>query len=1047
MAEYLSPAVYVEEVDTGAKPIEGVSTSTAGMVGVAERGPVNTPILVTSIGEYSRWFGDRIPRRDFVDAADPDRAHCYLPHAVEGFFLNGGKRVYVVRVAPPEAQNAATFVFDRGDPALAGTMLLRRASQGDGFAGGDDLYVLDTTAIGTALAANDSIRIGDGSRAEYRQASGPAVAAAQHLALSGPLQRAHASGETLSINVEAPGTAAGPHQLGAAAAAGATTLVVDSPDDLTAEPVPFLIEVSTDGRADIMAVRVAPVNVTGNLYRVTLNHPLAHAHVGGADVTIFASQASANTLDVAATPGDRVVFADADMAFNATEIVEIDEGGDNHEAKRRGDLSTLPLVHPLVVDAPAGTELSHVDLTALAATALTTEARSGSRTIVLASRADVAVGRPVQIGAGPDPEIGLVTAIPGGGGAAPDPGPVTLATPLAGAHASGVPVTPIDPIGFPAGGQRDTALMFAAAAGATSFIAGDGSGLASGDTIRLRRPDGVVSFHEIGAPAGFASAGRIQLTGGLARAHEIGAPLLRRDALLEVQALDAGSWGSRLLISTEDERVGLAARTQTSAVNAPLEIRLVSLTGIESGTLVELSNPATGGRALLKVRRIDRSNRSVTFDAPGLNAAALADLGPIVGPLEVRSREFALTIQLRRRPDPAVPSRDSLIVESESFRHLSMDHRHSRYFQSVIGDINGSLRLEDRRPEGNSRLIRVADLDPGNEAIRLGPETLVDLMPTGLAHPAQHPLEGGEDSVATITAATYLGADNVEPLQRTGLQALRNYPNISIVAIPGQGAADIQAGLIAHCELMRYRFAVLDADLPEGSLADVQAQRQNFDTKYAGLYYPWLTIPDPHPETLSALRDFALPPSGHMAGIYARTDEERGVHKAPANEVVRGITGLTRRLNKGEHDILNPFPVNINVIRDFRPDGRGIRAWGARCITSDSDHKYVPVRRLLIFLEQSIERGLQWVVFEPNAQPLWARVRRSVGNFLTDVWRSGALEGVKPEEAFFVKCDRTTMTQSDIDNGRLIVLVGVAPVKPAEFVIVRIGLSTAQSES
>ena len=168
------------------------------------------------------------------------------------------------------------------------------------------------------------------------------------------------------------------------------------------------------------------------------------------------------------------------------------------------------------------------------------------------------------------------------------------------------------------------------------------------------------------------------------------------------------------------------------------------------------------------------------------------------------------------------------------------------------------------------------------------------------------------------------------------------------------------------------------------------------------------------------------------------------MHKAPANVVVRGITGLARYLNQREHDILNP--INIDVIRSFRDSNRGIRVWGARVITSDSDFKYVNVRRLLIFIEASIDRGLQWVVFEPNAEQLWARVRRAISNFLTVVWRNGALEGTSPEQAFFVKCDRTTMTQTDIDNGRLICLVGVAPVKPAEFVIVRIGLKTASAE-
>jgi phage tail sheath protein FI len=173
---------------------------------------------------------------------------------------------------------------------------------------------------------------------------------------------------------------------------------------------------------------------------------------------------------------------------------------------------------------------------------------------------------------------------------------------------------------------------------------------------------------------------------------------------------------------------------------------------------------------------------------------------------------------------------------------------------------------------------------------------------------------------------------------------------------------------------------------------------------------------------------------------------KRFAENAPYDEIVRGILGLQRLLTKEQQDILNPYPVNINVIRDFRENNRGIRVFGGRVITSDPDWKYVNVRRLLIFIEASIDRGLQWVVFEPNAQPLWARVRRSISNFLTTVWRNGALEGTRPEEAFYVKCDETTMTQTDIDNGRLIVQIGVAPVKPAEFVIIRIGLWTARSE-
>ena len=195
-----------------------------------------------------------------------------------------------------------------------------------------------------------------------------------------------------------------------------------------------------------------------------------------------------------------------------------------------------------------------------------------------------------------------------------------------------------------------------------------------------------------------------------------------------------------------------------------------------------------------------------------------------------------------------------------------------------------------------------------------------------------------------------------------------------------------------------------------------------------------------------------VPPCGHVAGIYARVDVERGVHKAPANEVVRGIVRqrlqsgeepLSHTLSKHQQDILNPR--GINVIRDFRSKGRGIRVWGARTMSSDAEWKYVNVRRLFIFLVQSIDRGTQWVVFEPNDEATWAAVRRAVENFLVTVWRTGALLGTTPDEAFFVKCDRTTMTQDDIDNGRLICLIGIAPVKPAEFVIVRIAHKTLEA--
>jgi phage tail sheath protein FI len=267
----------------------------------------------------------------------------------------------------------------------------------------------------------------------------------------------------------------------------------------------------------------------------------------------------------------------------------------------------------------------------------------------------------------------------------------------------------------------------------------------------------------------------------------------------------------------------------------------------------------------------------------------------------------------------------------------------------------------------------------------------------------------------------------------TGFAAI---DGISIVYAPNpQVVPGLAGALITHCETLKDRFTIIDASQSSATITDIDPRSTTMepnaagDTKYAAFYYPWIKVIDPE-----AGLQRKVPPGGHVAGIYARSDTERGVHKAPANETVRGVVDLEFQITKGEHDILNPR--GVNVIRAF--PGRGIRVWGARTLSSNTLWKYINVRRLFIFLEGSIEEGTQWVVFEPNAPRLWARVRAGLTEFLTRVWKDGALFGNTAEEAFFVKCDETTMTQADIDNGRLICIIGVAPVKPAEFVIFRI---------
>jgi phage tail sheath protein FI len=236
--------------------------------------------------------------------------------------------------------------------------------------------------------------------------------------------------------------------------------------------------------------------------------------------------------------------------------------------------------------------------------------------------------------------------------------------------------------------------------------------------------------------------------------------------------------------------------------------------------------------------------------------------------------------------------------------------------------------------------------------------------------------------------------------------------------------------MIAHCELMGDRVAIVDAPpgLKVQDMLDWRA-KGNYDSKYAALYWPWIKVSDP-----ASGNNILVPPCGHMAGVWARSDATRGVHKAPANEVVRGAIALETRITKGEHDLLNPQ--GINCIREL--PGLGIRVWGARTISSDQSWRYLNVRRLFNYVEESVLEGTQWVVFEPNDQDLWARVRRTITAFLLGVWRDGALFGATPEEAFYVKCDAENNPPDSVDAGRLICEIGIAPVKPAEFVVFRI---------
>jgi len=282
-----------------------------------------------------------------------------------------------------------------------------------------------------------------------------------------------------------------------------------------------------------------------------------------------------------------------------------------------------------------------------------------------------------------------------------------------------------------------------------------------------------------------------------------------------------------------------------------------------------------------------------------------------------------------------------------------------------------------------------------------------------------------------------------DPADRTGFGGLEAIDAVTMLAVPDlmavyqQGMIDLEGvqavhlAMIAHCELMGDRVAILDAPpgLNAQQVREWRVDKAGYDSKYAALYWPWLKVFDP-----LTSQGVHVPPSGHMAGIWARNDDTRGVHKAPANEVVRGALALELQITRGEHDQLNPS--GINCIRAF--PGRGIRVWGARTLSSDPAWRYLNVRRLFNYVEESILEGTQWVVFEPNDLNLWQRVKRTLNAFLVRTWRDGALFGATPGEAFYVKCDAETNPPEVIDAGQLVVEVGIAPVKPAEFVVFRI---------
>ncbi|MBR3307547.1 MAG: phage tail sheath family protein [Lachnospiraceae bacterium] len=455
--------------------------------------------------------------------------------------------------------------------------------------------------------------------------------------------------------------------------------------------------------------------------------------------------------------------------------------------------------------------------------------------------------------------------------------------------------------------------------------------------------------------------------------------------ILKVSAKNPGKWGNRIQVSVAPLRkIKMQVLEQKDT-----GYKVKSTDGFREGDTVEFDG------ALYLIETI--MDNVVTFDAE-LPAKAIDNA--LVPKNVLMLVNFDLTV---RYAD-----------QVEVYTELSLNTRSPRF----VGARLDSSELVDVEVKVPDEAVDPVDaiLDNGGEA-------------------GSFLLEGGTNgNISKITAGDFIGEDN-GPGKRTGIQSFLENSNVSMMAVPGVTTPEVMVSLIAHCENLHSRFAVFDMPQELYKTSDLIDYRSMVDSTYAAMYHPWIQVFD-----RAANKPAFIPPSGAIMGVYSRTDIARGVHKAPANEIVQ-CTGLSINYTKAEQDILNPE--GINLIRAL--PGQGIRVWGARTASSNSSFKYVNVRRLFIYVEESIKRNTNWVVFEPNDATLWQRVALTVSSFLDGLWRNGMLAGNSAGESYFVEIGPSTMSRDDIMNGRLICNIGIAPSRPAEFVIFRVTQHTAEA--
>ena len=459
---------------------------------------------------------------------------------------------------------------------------------------------------------------------------------------------------------------------------------------------------------------------------------------------------------------------------------------------------------------------------------------------------------------------------------------------------------------------------------------------------------------------------------------------------LLVQAASEGMWGNQIRVATRPSAQPVETFISVDAHVGDHAVTVKSTHGFARGTLLRM-----------------RDDEAATYRV----------LSQVEGRQLVWSEREPLAREFRSAAPTLIdPVGFDLVVEThrarEVFRNLNLSRQSPQFVERVVN--------------GTSKLVTVTSLEP--------PTPIPDCFP---APSEDVRLDGGADGLFTVVAEDFIGAD-LGPGQRFGLAAIADSDEIDLVVLPDlawclrysagfKSAKDmeiVQQAVVAHCELKKDRVAILDLP-PDTSPSAAQRWRQLFDTSFAAFYYPWVIPSTGGP---------AIPPSGHVAGVIARCDKAEGVYRAPANEVLHGVVDLASFLQP--HDLAALNGDGINALQVFAQ--RGIRVWGARTATTDQQHSYLNVRRTVSTLSRTINLGLQWVVFEPNAPELWSTIERDLRVLLESLWRKGWFRGATLDEAFFVLCDERNNNEETRDRGQIVVDLGMAPLRPAEFVTVRL---------